>query len=59
MSILQKLLGRGGEAKVRIRVCVECGMPVDAHKDWCAILQTRLEMERKRDGPPPPMETLG
>ena len=48
MSILKKLLGRGSEEpKVRIRVCIECGMPVDAHKEWCAILQTQHEMERK------------
>jgi hypothetical protein len=51
MSILKKLLGRGGvEPKARVRVCIECGMPVDTHKDWCAILQTRLEMDRKRQG---------
>jgi hypothetical protein len=49
MSILKKLLGRGGnETKQRVRVCIECGMPVDEHREWCAILQTRLEMERKR-----------
>jgi hypothetical protein len=48
MSILKKLLGRGGnETKQRVRVCIECGMPVDEHREWCAILQTRLEMERK------------
>jgi hypothetical protein len=48
MSILDKLMGRGTAPKVRVHVCIECGMPVDAHKDWCAILQTRLEMDRKR-----------
>jgi hypothetical protein len=53
MSILDKLLGRNTEPKARVRVCIECGMPVDAHKDWCAILQTRLEMERRRAGAPP------
>jgi hypothetical protein len=49
MSLLKKLLGRDkGETKHRVRVCIECGMPVDEHRDWCAILRTRLEMERKR-----------
>ena len=49
MTFLKKLLGRTDEPKARVRVCIECGMPLDQHKDWCAILQTRLEMERKRD----------
>ena len=38
MSFLKKLLGQKEEKK-RIRVCVECGMPVEDHKDWCAILR--------------------
>ncbi len=39
MSFLKKLLGRKDtyEPGKRIRVCVECGMPVEDHKDWCAI----------------------
>jgi hypothetical protein len=31
-------MGRG-EPKVRIRICVECGMPIAEHKDWCSILR--------------------
>jgi hypothetical protein len=54
MTFLKKLLGRTDEPKTRVRVCIECGMPVDQHKDWCAILQTRLEMDRKRDVGPRP-----
>ncbi len=47
MSILKKLLGRdSGESKARVRVCIECGMPVEAHKDWCAIYQQQLEREK-------------
>jgi hypothetical protein len=54
MSILKRILGRGGsEPKARVRVCVECGMPVDAHKEWCAIFRTRQEMDRKRAEMPP------
>jgi len=38
MSFLKKLLGRKGDQSVqRVRICVECGMPVGEHKDWCAI----------------------
>jgi hypothetical protein len=55
MSILKRLLGRGTEEpKPRVRVCVECGMPVEEHKQWCAILQTRLDMERRRQTPASP-----
>ena len=49
MSLIKKLFGFGSTApKTRVRVCVECGMPLDQHKDWCAIHQTRQEMEQKR-----------
>ena len=39
MSFLKKLLGRKDiyEPGKRVHVCVECGMPVEDHKDWCAI----------------------
>jgi hypothetical protein len=38
MSFIKKLLGRkGAEPTQRVRICVECGMPVAEHKDWCAI----------------------
>ncbi len=45
MSILQKLFSR--KPKQRIRVCVECGMPVADHKQWCSILRTQQEYDRK------------
>jgi hypothetical protein len=45
MSILQKLFSR--KPKQRIRVCVECGMPVADHKTWCSILRTQQEYDRK------------
>jgi hypothetical protein len=57
MSLLKRLLGMSGEPpKPRIRICVECGMPVAEHKDWCSILRGRLEMllraeERPRNQP--------
>jgi hypothetical protein len=43
MSPFAKLFGRKTEPKKRIRVCVECGMPIEEHKDWCAILRGQKE----------------
>ena len=44
MGFLKKLLGQKNdyEPGKRIRVCVECGMPVEDHKDWCAIYKEQL-----------------
>ena len=47
MSLLKRLLGKTSEEpKKRIRICVECGMPVAEHKDWCSILRGQREMQR-------------
>ena len=46
MSLLKRLLGKSEPPKVRVRVCVECGMPLSEHKDWCAIYQQQLEREK-------------
>lgn len=32
----------------RVRVCVECGMPVADHKEWCSIRRGHLEMELRK-----------
>lgn len=49
MSLLKKLFGRGkAEPVARVRVCVECGMPVEKHAAWCAIFRTQQEMDQKR-----------
>ena len=48
MTIFQKLFSKKADpSKPRIRVCVECGMPVAEHKDWCSIYRTQQEMDRK------------
>ncbi len=47
MGFLQKLLGKKAEPKARVRVCVECGMPVAEHKEWCSILRGQREMAAK------------
>jgi hypothetical protein len=47
MSFLNKLLGKSEQPKQRVQVCVECGMPVADHKQWCSILQGQNEMKLK------------
>ena len=44
MSLLSKLFGSKPEPRKRVRVCVECGMPVEEHKDWCAIRRGAEEL---------------
>jgi hypothetical protein len=51
MSFLKRLFGKTEEPKARVRVCVECGMPVAEHKNWCSILRGELEMKRKAEAP--------
>ena len=50
--MLKRLLGLAEPPKQRVRVCVECGMPVAEHKDWCSILRGQVEMKRKADERP-------
>ena len=40
----EKLGTRGDEGG--LRVCVECGMPIADHKEWCSILRGQQEMQR-------------
>jgi len=47
MGFLQKLFLKKTEPKQRVRVCVECGMPVAEHKEWCSILRGQREMANK------------
>jgi len=49
MSFLNKLLGKSDPPKQRVRVCVECGMPVAEHKDWCSILRGQTEMKLRTE----------
>jgi hypothetical protein len=48
MSLLKKLLGRKDEPVKRVRICVECGMPIDGHKEWCSILRAREAMQQRQ-----------
>ena len=47
MSFLKRLLGKSEPPKQRTRICVECGMPVAEHRDWCSILRGQAEMKLK------------
>ena len=46
MTFLKKLFAPKAPAQ-RVRVCVECGMPVAEHKEWCSIFRTQREMSAK------------
>jgi hypothetical protein len=48
MSLWKKLFSRK-PPKQRVRICVECGMPVAEHKAWCSILRTQQERDQKAD----------
>lgn len=47
MTIFKKLFGPK-VAPQRVRTCVECGMPIGEHKDWCSIYRTQQEMAAKQ-----------
>ena len=52
MSLWKRLLGKSEPPKQRIRVCIECGMPLAEHKDWCSILRGQLDMKLRAAGTP-------
>jgi len=47
MSFLQRLFSRRPQQGQRVRICVECGMPVAEHREWCSILRTQREYDLK------------
>jgi len=47
MGFFDKLFSRKSQPRARVRICVECGMPVAEHKEWCSILRTQQEIDRK------------
>ena len=51
MSFLKRLFPKKkAEPPKRVRVCIECGMPVAEHKEWCSILRTQREMDARAQG---------
>ena len=57
MSFLNRLLGKSEPPKQRVRICVECGMPVAEHKDWCSILRGQAEMKLRTAENPAPSQS--
>jgi hypothetical protein len=49
MAFLKRLFGKAEEPRVRVRICVECGMPIAEHKTWCSIRQGELEMQGRAE----------
>jgi len=49
MSFLKRIFGKAQPPKQRVRVCVECGMPIAEHKEWCSILRGQNEMKRAQE----------
>ena len=48
MSFLRRLFSsKTPEPTKRVQICVECGMPVADHREWCSIRRGRAEMERR------------
>jgi hypothetical protein len=48
MTFLKKILGLGSsEPSTRVRICPECGMAVESHKDWCSIFRARQAMANR------------
>ena len=52
MSLFERFFLKKAQPRQRVRICVECGMPVAEHKNWCSILRTQQELERKTAGSP-------
>jgi hypothetical protein len=51
MSLLKRLFGKSTEPpKQRVRVCVECGMPIAQHKEWCSILRGQAALKLRAAG---------
>lgn len=49
MSFLKRLFSSNtAEPTQRVRVCVECGMPVADHKEWCSIRRGQAEMDQRK-----------
>jgi hypothetical protein len=50
MSFLRKLFSSKDKTTKRVRICVECGMPIAEHKSWCSIFRTQQERDAKAGG---------
>ena len=50
MSMFKRLFGKSESPKPRTRICVECGMPIAEHKDWCSIFRGEAAMKSASAG---------
>ena len=49
MSLLKRFFSTNtAQPTTRVRICVECGMPVADHKDWCSIRRGQAELDRRQ-----------
>lgn len=50
MSIFSRLFSSKSPepTQQRVRVCQECGMPVQDHKEWCSIRRGQAELEQRK-----------
>jgi hypothetical protein len=52
MSLIGRLFKKvDATPKPRLRICVECGMPVAEHKEWCSILRGQNAMKVRATSP--------
>ena len=48
MTFLKRLFRwKRGKNIQRVRICVECGMPIAEHKEWCSIFRTYALQQAK------------
>ena len=47
VGMFSKMFGGKSEPPKRVRICVECGMPIAEHKNWCSILRGQQEMAER------------
>ncbi len=50
MTFLKRLFRWKRSRPARIRICVECGMPIAEHREWCSIYRTMREFQEKAAG---------
>jgi len=49
MTLLKKLIWWKRRPVRRVRICIECGMPIAEHKEWCSIFRV-YSLQQSRSG---------
>jgi hypothetical protein len=55
MTLLKKLFGSKKPIE-RVHICIECGMPIAEHRDWCSIHRARQRAAAAQEPVPEPVE---